>query len=312
MSAVEAFAGVIPPVVCPLNDDYSVDHESLARHVERLIANGVDGLFALGSSSEVVFLTRDNRREFLKTVVATAAGRVPIIAGVIDTTTLRVAEHVADALEIGVQGLVATAPFYTRTHPNEIAEHFRRIHALAPELPLYAYQIPICVNVTLGDELMLQLAEEGVLHGMKDSSGLDGATRSLIRKRNARGLQRFKVLTGSETTVDLNYFFGADGVVPGLGNVDPAGYVRLQRAALAGDWDAAREEQERLIELFDIVFQGDPQRIGGNSSGVGGFKAALEYLGVFRSRLMAPPALPFTQEELARIYAIVDASGLKD
>lgn len=312
MSAVPAFAGVIPPVVCPLNDDYSVDHESLRRHVERLIEGGVDGLFALGSSSEVVFLTRERRRDVLRTVVEVAAGRVPVIAGVIDTTTLRVAEHVEDALAIGVQGLVATAPFYTRTHPNEILDHFRRIHAMAPELPLYAYQIPICVNVTLSDDLMLTLAEEGVISGMKDSSGLDGATRNLIRKRNARGLRDFKVLTGSETTVDLNYFFGADGVVPGLGNVDPAGYVRLHQAAVAGDWDTARAEQERLIELFDIVFQGDSARIGGNSSGVGSFKAALEYLGVFTSRLMAPPALPFTAEELERIYAIVDASGLKD
>ncbi|MDO4686517.1 MAG: dihydrodipicolinate synthase family protein [Corynebacterium sp.] len=312
MSAVPAFAGVIPPVVCPLNDDYSVDHESLRRHVERLIEGGVDGLFALGSSSEVVFLTRERRRDVLRTVVEVAAGRVPVIAGVIDTTTLRVAEHVEDALAIGVQGLVATAPFYTRTHPNEILDHLRRIHAMAPELPLYAYQIPICVNVTLSDDLMLTLAEEGVISGMKDSSGLDGATRNLIRKRNARGLRDFKVLTGSETTVDLNYFFGADGVVPGLGNVDPAGYVRLHQAAVAGDWDTARAEQERLIELFDIVFQGDSARIGGNSSGVGSFKAALEYLGVFTNRLMAPPALPFTAEELERIYAIVDASGLKD
>ncbi|MDO5075771.1 dihydrodipicolinate synthase family protein [Corynebacterium sp.] len=311
MSAVSAFTGVIPPVVCPLNDDFTVDRASLRRHVERLIDGGVDGLFALGSSSEVVFLTRENRRAFLETVVEAAAGRVPVIAGVIDTTTLRVAEHVEDAINLGAQGLVATAPFYTRTHPNEIMEHFRRIHAMAPDVPLYAYQIPICVNVTLSDELMLTLAAEGVLAGMKDSSGNDAATRSLIRKRNERGLQDFKVLTGSETTVDLNYFFGADGVVPGLGNVDPAGYVRLQQAALAGDWDTARAEQEKLIQLFDIVFQGDPQRVGGNSSGVGGFKAALEYLGVFSSRRMAPPALPFTDAELARIHAIVDASGLK-
>lgn len=311
MSAVPAFAGVIPPVVCPLNDDCTIDHTSLRRHIERLIENGVDGLFALGSSSEVVFLTRELRREFLQTVVETTAGRVPVIAGVIDTTTPRVAEHVADALEIGVQGIVATAPFYTRTHPNEIKDHFRRIHAMAPELPLYAYQIPVCVHVTLSDELMLTLAEEGVLSGMKDSSGADGATRNLIRKRNARGLQDFKVLTGSETTVDLNYFFGADGVVPGLGNVDPAGYVRLHKAAVAGDWDTARSEQERLIELFDIVFQGDSARIGGNSSGVGSFKAALEHLGVFNTRQMMPPALPFTEEELAKIYEIVDASGLK-
>ena len=207
--SVSAYTGVIPPVVTPFNEDFSIDRESLTTQVRRMIDAGVDGLFALGSSAEVAFLTRENRRAVIETIVKAADGKVPVLVGVIDTTTLRVAEHVADAVELGASGLVATAPFYVRTHPNEILNHFRLIHEMAPELPLYLYQIPVSVHVTVSDDLILQLAEEGVIAGLKDSSGLDGATRALIEKRNARNLTNFKVLTGSETTVDLNYFFGA-------------------------------------------------------------------------------------------------------
>ena len=308
--SVSAYTGVIPPVVTPFNEDFSIDRESLATQVRRMIDAGVDGLFALGSSAEVAFLTRENRRAVIETIVKAADGKVPVLVGVIDTTTLRVAEHVADAVELGASGLVATAPFYVRTHPNEILNHFRLIHEMAPELPLYLYQIPVSVHVTVSDDLILQLAEEGVIAGLKDSSGLDGATRALIEQRNARNLTNFKVLTGSETTVDLNYFFGADGVVPGLGNVDPAGYVRLAAACTAGDWDAARAEQQRLNKLFQIVFVGDGARMGGSSAGLGGFKAALQHLGVFTSGRMAPPHVALNDEELAIIHSIVDQADL--
>ena len=274
--SVSAYTGVIPPVVTPFNEDFSIDRESLATQVRRMIDAGVDGLFALGSSAEVAFLTRENRRAVIETIVKAADGKVPVLVGVIDTTTLRVAEHVADAVE----------------------------------LPLYLYQSPVSVHIAVSDDLILQLAEEGVIAGLKDSSGLDGATRALIEKRNARNLTNFKVLTGSETTVDLNYFFGADGVVPGLGNVDPAGYVRLAAACTAGDWDAARAEQQRLNKLFQIVFVGDGARMGGSSAGLGGFKAALQHLGVFTSGRMAPPHVALNDEELATIHSIVDQADL--
>ncbi|UDL75521.1 dihydrodipicolinate synthase family protein [Corynebacterium uberis] len=305
-----SFRGVIPPVLTPLTESGQVDTDTLAHHVERLIAAGVDGLFALGSSAEAAFLTRSQRREVTTTIVTAAAGRVPVTVGVIDTTTPRVLEHVADAIECGAQGLVATAPFYVRTHRNEIARHFRLIHAAAPQLPLFAYNIPVSVQVILDVPQLIELAQEGVLAGVKDSGGVDSYTRTLCAARDAAQLDNFVILTGSETTVDMAYLGGADGVVPGLGNVDPASYVELARLCSAGDWETAATLQTRINELFQIVFVGDPARMGGSSAGLGGFKAALEHLGVFPNHRMADPHEPLNDAELARIAAIVDAAAV--
>ena len=87
--SVSAYTGVIPPVVTPFNEDFSIDRESLTTQVRRMIDAGVDGLFALGSSAEVAFLTRENRRAVIETIVKAADGKVPVLVGVIDTTTLR-------------------------------------------------------------------------------------------------------------------------------------------------------------------------------------------------------------------------------
>jgi 4-hydroxy-tetrahydrodipicolinate synthase len=109
--------------------------------------------------------------------------------------------------------------------------------------------------------------------------------------------------------VDTALLGGADGCVPGLGNVDPAGYVRLYDAARRGDWAAARAEQERLIALFQIVFQGLPQTSMG-ASGVGGFKAALQMMGLIEQRHMARPNRPLPDEALARVRRILVETGL--
>lgn len=300
--------GVVPPLLTPFNEDYSVDTETLKRQAERLIKAGVHGLFVLGSSGEVAFLTREQRKKVIATVVEQAQGRVPVIAGVIDMTTPRVIEHIEDAVSLGVQGLVATAPFYVRTHDVEIAEHFRLLHEAAPETPIYAYNIPVSVHSVLDIATLISLAKEGVIAGVKDSGGNDGYTRALISARNKAGVKDFVVLTGSETTVDFAYLAGADGVVPGLGNVDPVSYVKLHELLVDGEYVEAAELQSKICDLFTIVGVGDGTRMGGSSQGLGSFKAALHHLGVFPSGLMSRPHVALNSEELAKIHEIVDAA----
>lgn len=301
--------GVVPPVCTPLTPDLEVDTGSLERLLEHLLASGVDGIFALGSTGEMAYLTDAQRDQVLRTTTAVVAGRVPVLAGVIDTTTPRVREHVRVAERAGCDAVVATAPFYTRTHPAEIAHHFRLL-AESTELPLFAYDIPVSVHSKLSAATLLELAADGVLAGVKDSSGDDAALRGLLVERGARGLESFRVFTGSELTVDTNLRMGADGVVPGLGNVDPDGYVRLDRACAAGDWDAAQAEQERLVQLFALTSVGDPARIGASSSALGAFKAGLHLRGVIDHPVTAPPQLPLTADEVDGVRRRLVAAGL--
>ncbi|MEV0168574.1 dihydrodipicolinate synthase family protein [Nonomuraea fuscirosea] len=296
--------GVIPPVCTPMTPDYEVDVASMVRLVDHLVGGGVDALFVLGSSSEVAYLTDAQRRTVLDTVVGHVAGQVPVLAGVIDMTTPRVLEHARVAIEAGAAGLVATAPFYTRTHPDEIRTHFRTL-AARTGLPVYAYDLPVSVHTKLSADLLLELAAEGVLAGVKDSSGDDGGLRAVILGRRPP----FSVLTGSEVTVDSALWMGADGVVPGLGNVDPHGYAELYRCAARGDWQAARAEQERLARLFGIVHVGGA-RMGGSSSGLGAFKAALHLRGVIDCPVTALPQIPLNEDEIGRIGKLLAGAGL--
>lgn len=302
--------GVVPPVCTPLTPDREVDVPSLVRLLDHLMDAGVHGLFVLGSTSEVAYLTDAQRRLVVETAAGHVAGRLPVLAGVIDMTTPRVLDHARAAREAGADAVVVTAPFYARTHPAEIARHFRLVAAGAG-LPVFAYDLPSAVHTKLSPELVLGLAAEGVLAGLKDSSGDLGSFRTVVTgARDLPGVGGFTALTGSEVVVDAALALGAQGVVPGLGNVDPAGYVRLYELCAAGDWAGARAEQERLCGLFGLVNVGDPARMGGSSSALGAFKAALFLRGVIACPATAEPQVPLSEAEVERVGKYLAGAGL--
>jgi 4-hydroxy-tetrahydrodipicolinate synthase len=303
--------GVVPPVCTPFTADYEVDEKSLRRLINHLIDGGVHGLFVLGSTSEVAYLTDKRRANVIRIALDETAGRVPVVAGAIDMTTFRVNDHVRAAVEAGIDGIVLTAPFYVRTHPEEIALHFKLVKEACGDVPLYAYDIPVAANgVKLETSTVLKMAKEGVIQGLKDSSGNDAGIRAVVLGAQKLGLKDFVVLTGSELTVDSALMAGAHGVVPGIGNIDPVGYVKIFDYVAAGDYKAARAEQERLTEMFGLVDVGAPSRMGRGSSALGAFKASLKLLGIIEDGRTAPPQIPLNSDEIAAIIPFLKNAGL--
>lgn len=302
--------GVVPPAATPLTPELDVDVPSLERLLDHLLSADVQGIFVLGSTGEASALTDAQRHVVIETTVRHVGGAVPVLAGVVDMSTARVACHIRDAVRLGVDAVVATAPFYGSTHPAEIEKHFRILGTVS-DVPIYAYNIPSRVNGTvLRAETMVALAAGGHVVGLKDSSGDDaGIRRLLLALRNAE-LTDFSVLTGSELTVDSALAMGASGVVPGLGNVDPHGYARLYKLFRDGDLVAARREQERLFELFSVIEAGAPARMGGTSAAVGGFKVALQLLGVIDCAATAPPGIPLDAAEIEAVRRCLQRAGL--
>jgi len=303
--------GVVPPVCTPFDSNFNVDEKSLRKLLNYLIDGGVHGLFILGSTSEVAYLTDDRRAEIIRITMDEVKGRVPVVVGVIDTTTFRVIEHAKVAMAAGVDGLVVTAPFYVRTHPREIEKHFRLIKEACPDALIYAYDIPVAVNgVKLETKSVLDLASEGVLAGVKDSSGMDASMRALVIGREDRKLKDFVILTGSELTVDIGLMAGFDGVVPGFGNVDPAGYSKIYEAIKQGDFPTAKKEQERLFRMFELINVGAADRMGRASSAIGAFKESIHQLGVIADPRTAPPQIALNESETAAITPYLVAGGL--
>ena len=306
MSSSVPFSGVVPPVVTPDTPDHQLDVVSFERSINRLIEAGVDGLFFLGSSGEVVFATDERRDQIVREAVRIVDHRVPVLVGIIDTETERVLEHGRRALALGADALVATAPFYALGGPADVEEHFRILHQEL-DAPLFAYDIPVCVHTKLPWKMLARLGAEGVLAGVKDSSGDDVSFRYLVQENEKNG-HPLTLLTGHEIVVDGALLSGADGSVPGLANVEPEGYVRMWKAAQEGNWAEVKREQDRLNEIshiFDVT-----TGVQGYGAGVGAFKCALNLMGIFDSDQMPRPVKPLDGQNREAIKQVLIANGL--
>lgn len=302
----EKFRGVVPPVVVPLKADRSLDVESYERTINRMIDAGVDGLFFLGSSGGVAFASDAEREEIMEHASRIVDGRVPVMAGVIDIETNRVIDQIRRMEKFDVDAIVATAPFYALSSHKEVERHFRLIRECT-DLPLYAYDLPVSVHKKLDRDMLVNLGREGILQGVKDSSGDDVSFRLLMLANEDAG-HPLQIFTGHEVVVDGAYLGGADGSVPGLANVYPEGYVEQWKAALAHDWDKVSSIQDQLASLMLIT--NDVSATEGFGAGVGAFKTALWQLGVFNTNQMREPVQALEGQDVENIAKVLRNQGM--
>jgi 4-hydroxy-tetrahydrodipicolinate synthase len=233
--------------------------------------------------------------------VSEVAGAVPVLVGAVDTGTRRVIEQARGAQALGADAVVVTAPFYVHPHPEEIVQHYRLVHA-AIDLPVVGYDIPSAVGARLTPEVVVTLARERLVVALKDSSGDLAGFRETLRRVPAE----FPVLTGSELVADMAVQLGAAGLVPGLGNVDPDGYLRLWHAVRTGDLASAAAEQNRLARLYSITQIPDRRRIGETAAALGAFKAAMALRGIIAHGRTNLPLLPLDDTEVKSIAEVLD------
>jgi 4-hydroxy-tetrahydrodipicolinate synthase len=300
------FQGVIPPVVTPRHADGSIDTASLENVTKHLLDGGVSGLFVLGSSAEVPYMTNAERELVVSTIADANAGAVPLIVGANEQTTNRVIEEAKKVIGLGADAIVVTSMYYAIGNAAETETHFRNV-AAAVDRPIFAYDVPVRTHFKLPTDLLVRLGKEGVIAGVKDSSGDDVSFRQLLLA--AKDIPNFDIFTGHEVVVDGALLGGAQGVVPGLGNVDPRGYRNLFDAAQAGDWAKAVAEQDRLADLFEIVYTPNG-RVSGGAAGLGAFKTALQVMGIIESNTMSVPMLSLNEDETKAIKVILERNGL--
>ena len=300
------FTGVYPPVVVPDTPDHQLDVVSFERSINRTIDAGVDGLFFLGSSGEVVFSTDERRRQIISEAVRIVDHRVPVMVGIIDTETERVLEHGRVAQELGADVLVATCPFYALGGMAEVEEHFRILHAEL-DLPIFAYDIPVCVHTGSPGSSLPSWAPRACWPASRTPPATTCPSATWCRRTRSwspadaadrsRGCCRWR-LPGRRRRIRS----------PGLANVEPEGYVRMWKAAQAGDWATVKAEQDRLNEISHIwdVTTG----VQGYAGGVGAFKTAMHLMGVFDSPTMPRPVKALEGENVEAIRKVLVDNGL--
>ena len=248
--------GIIPATFTPFRDDGSLHLAMIAPLVEKLIADGVSGLFVLGTTGEGNLMTMAERKAAAKAFIGAAAGRVPVLVHVGHASLHEARDLAAHAAAAGADALAALPPYYHR--PDSLEAALRGLELLAAaggELPLLYYHIPQMSGVTLDPAALLEAAAERIptLAGIKFSQ--NDVTR-LAACRAAAGGGRFRALWGVDESLLAGLAAGAAGGIGSSYNYAAPLYAPVLRfaAGVAGaTLAAAQAAQERSRQVQSIV-----------------------------------------------------------
>src|SRR2546430_11003451 len=167
-SGVDSRRGVLAALASPVTRDGAIDEAATARLVDPVLAGGVHGVLALGSTGETASLDEPSRRRLLAAVVNAARGRVPVFCGVAQPQLSVARAEIEAAARLGADAALVAPPFYYPTDQAGVLGFFRQV-AEGSALPIFVYNIPQFTKVTGGPATLPSLAHEGTVQGIKDS-----------------------------------------------------------------------------------------------------------------------------------------------
>lgn len=285
-----SFEGIYTPLVTFFDAQGEVDPSSQQRHVSHLVKAGVHGVVPLASMGEFTSLTREERRIVAEAVIEEVSGQARVVVGAGAPSTREAVDLARDAEAAGADGVMVVTPFYLKPDAAGLRRHYEALRQ-AVEVPVMAYSLPAFTGVELPVGLVLRLAEEGTIQGLKDSSG--DVTRGL--ELLADMPEDFSFLTGADPLLASTLLLGGQGGVVGSTNAFPHLAVRLYRLVEQGKVGEAMEIQRQLVRFTQALR-------------VGTFPAAAKYM-VERAWGMEspcrPPARALTAAERKEVDGLV-------
>lgn len=301
---LKKFRGVFPAVPTPFTPAHEVDEPAIERIVNHLIQGGVHGLWVMGSGSAFPCLTTAQRSQSFRAVVKANRQRLPILAGVSDTSLDQAIAHAREASSLGVDAVFAISPWYYTLDATDIRSWFEQLASASP-LPLVIYHNPFNSKIPLDLDLIAALSKHDGIVGIKDSSCSIGFHLELLARFGGR--DDFHVFQGDDGAMAAATWHGAAGFVAATPVFAPALGVKLYNAARAGDTATMRALQRQCTDMLGVF----TVRPGSNDSNfLAGQQAALAALGLCHN-LPAKPARPYTESELNQVRDILARNGVE-
>lgn len=237
--------GVYVPVVTPFDDNNQVDYEAYRRVLEHVIANGVAGIIPCGTTGEYYSLNEEERLRIFEFAQEVVAGRVTMIAGTNAAATRDVVHYTQIAKDLGYEGVMLAAPYYSLPSQGELLHHFQTV-ATSVDLPIVLYNFPARVGVEIGFEVLDGLIPFENVIGIKESSG----SIARLYQMKMRYGDRYQMVCGADDQALDFFVWGAESWIAGGGSFMPHEHVDLMEAAMSGNYDTARELMWQMMPVF--------------------------------------------------------------
>src|SRR6201990_3323266 len=238
------FHGVFPYLVSPIDAAGHIREDVLARLCDDLIAAGVHGLTPLGSTGEFAYLNADQRTAVVEATITAAKRRVPVVAGVVSTSTADAVTQAKAYQKLGADGILAIMEAYFPVADAQIESYFRAI-ADAVDSPVVIYTNPQFQRSDPTLEVIARLATHPRIGYIKDASTNTGRLLSIMNRCG----DSIKVFSASAHIPAAVMLIGGLGWMAGPACIIPRQSVDLYNLCKAGRWDEAMALQRRLWRI---------------------------------------------------------------
>ena len=241
--------GTITALVTPFHQG-QVDYASLKKLVAYQIKGGIDGLVPVGTTGESPTLSHEEHLDVVRAVIATAAGRVPVIAGTGSNSTHEAVELTKLSPDAGADAMLVVAPYYNNPPPAGLFRHFCAV-AAATDRPIILYSIPGRCGVEIGVPVVERLrAKFPHVRWIKEAGG---SVDRVDQLKQALGSD-ITVLSGDDSLTLPFMSVGAEGVISVASNLFVREVSQLVRLALANDFAKATKLHRKLYPIFKTLF----------------------------------------------------------
>ena len=240
------FGRILTAMVTPFDANGELDADAAVRLAKWLVEQGNEGLVVCGTTGESPTLSIDEKLTLFETVAS--AVTVPILAGTTGYNTGLDIGLTEEAGKLGIAGVLAVCPFYSRPSQAGLETHFRAI-AGATDLPVVLYDIPVRTGRKIDSTTLVRLAAD--VHnivGVKDAAGNPGATAAV--KANAPA--DFEVYSGDDAMTLPLLAIGAVGAIGVATHWCAPDHVQMFDAWERGDVQSAQRINARQLESFEF------------------------------------------------------------
>ena len=238
------FAGTFTALVTPFRNN-QIDEQAFISLIEAQVAGGVTGIVPVGTT-----LDHDEHLRVIELAVKAAGGRVKVMAGTGSNSTKEAVEYTIAAEQLGADAALIVAPYYNKPTQEGVYRHYKAI-ADASKLPIMLYSIPGRCGIEIAIETVARLAADcPTIVSIKEAGGKVERVTALKKVVPAA----FEILSGDDGLTVSFMKEGAVGVVSVASNIVPREVSDLVGTALAGRWDEAQSQLEKLSELFTNLF----------------------------------------------------------
>ena len=242
------FTGMATALITPMTPD-GVDLPALEKLVNEQIAKGIHALVAIGTTGEASTLSMEEKRQVVRCVVQTAAGRVPVIAGTGANCTAHAIENTRMACQEGVDAVLVVTPYYNKATQSGLVAHFTAV-ADASDKPVILYNVPGRTGCNLLPATVAKLADHEKIVGVKEASGNMSQVVELI----ALCGDKIAVYSGEDALTVAMMAMGGLGCISVLSNVVPDLASDMTNKFFAGDLKGAAVLQCKMLPLINCLF----------------------------------------------------------